>query len=222
MGFPKKILKFSKIADGSKFDVECNWSSMILKKFKIWVIQKTDGFFEKENWVFLKQAEDSQFDFECEWITGISQNVQKLGFFQKKLEFFKTHWWWHVCWRMQLALSDFSKNQTIWAVLEKNGFSEKILIFPKTAGGSNFAVKCKWNSKISKNVRIVGCLKKYMGSPKKFEIFETVKSMIFARRKTQSKMAVFSKRSEKLSFFQKLDTFSDYSSTFFKKAKGSN
>ena len=130
MGFRKKILKFSKNADGSKFDVDCNWSSMILKKFKIWVIQKNRWFFwRKKNWVFLKQAQDSQSDFECEWITGISQNVQKLGFFQKKLEFFKTHWWWHVCWRMQLASSDFSKNQTIWAVLEKKWVFRKNLDF---------------------------------------------------------------------------------------------
>ena len=32
IGFPKKILKFSKKADGSNFVVECNWYSMISQK----------------------------------------------------------------------------------------------------------------------------------------------------------------------------------------------
>ena len=57
IGFPKKILKVSKNADGSKFVVECNWYSMISQK------DQSLGY-SKKQMVFLKTKLEF---FETSW-----------------------------------------------------------------------------------------------------------------------------------------------------------
>ena len=57
----------------------------ILKTFKIWVFfEAIDGLFEKKL-NFQKIAKGSKFAVECDLNSNISQNVQNLGFFLKKI-----------------------------------------------------------------------------------------------------------------------------------------
>ena len=146
-------MKFSKKADGSKFVVESNWYSMISQKVQnLGYSKKTDGFFEKETWVFWNKLEIANLMSNANEIVRFLKTYKKLGFFQKKgsswkkFEFFKIHWWWQVCCRMQLRrmqldLSDFSKTSNSLSCFGKMWvFRKKILNFSKKAGGSNFAV----------------------------------------------------------------------------------
>ena len=183
-GSSEKTLKFSKIADGIKSDVECNWYSMTLRKFNIWVIQKNRWFFWKRNLSFLKQVEDSQFDIECEWNGEISQNVQKLGFFQKKRIILKSWSFSKFTDGGKFAVECNSvecnsicqisqKHQTIWAVLEKCGFfGKKSWIFRKWLEVAILLYNASETVRFPKTFAIFGCFKKnYMGSSKKLDFF---------------------------------------------------
>ena len=44
-------------------------------------------FFSKKKPEFLETDKISQFDVKCDWNSKISQNFQKLGFFQEKMGF---------------------------------------------------------------------------------------------------------------------------------------
>ena len=54
MGFPKKTLKFSKIADGNKLAVQCEGISKVSQNLQIlFCFQKVDKFLEKRSWTVL-------------------------------------------------------------------------------------------------------------------------------------------------------------------------
>ena len=55
----------------------------LLKALKIVFFLKKRLIFQKKILGFLKTAKSNQFDAECKWNSKISQNVQKLGFFEK-------------------------------------------------------------------------------------------------------------------------------------------
>ena len=129
MGFPKKTLKISKNADGSKFDAECHRNSKFFKTLKHWVIQNKRRFFSEKNLNFLKTVEVSQFDVECERNSKISQNIQKLGFFAKKDAFSEKKPW---SFQKLLMLASLLQNATRFVIFLKN--FKKFELFWKKGG----------------------------------------------------------------------------------------
>ena len=137
MGFPKKTLKSWKNADGSKFDVECNWYSMISQKDQnLGYAKKQMFFFENETWFFWNKLKIEKMmpntnEIEKFLKTFESWVLSKKGLSRKKFQFFKIHWWWQVCCRMQLCrlqldLIDFSKKSNKLSCFgKKMGFSKK-------------------------------------------------------------------------------------------------
>ena len=59
---------------------------MRLKKENFSKRKKLDGFLGKKILNFFKIAKGSKFAVKCDWNSNISQNVQKLGFFLKKID----------------------------------------------------------------------------------------------------------------------------------------
>ena len=159
-----------------------------LKTFKLYVFQKNRWFFSERNLGFLKQTEDSQFDAEYEWNGEISQNIQNLSFLRKRwvvlknFEFFKNHWWWQTCCRMQLDLSNFSENSNNWSCLGKRvSFSEKPWIFRKWLEVAFLLLNATKTVRFLKTFKLLAVIKKLNGSSKKIEFFfETAKGMNFA------------------------------------------
>ena len=91
------VFKLLKIADISKFAVECDRNSKKPQNVKKKIfIGKLDEFFQKKH-EFFKIANDSKNIVDCDWNSKIFQNVhhlffwkEKNGVLEKKLDFFNT------------------------------------------------------------------------------------------------------------------------------------
>ena len=81
MGFPKKTLKFSKMARGIKFAVESNWKSKISQNVQTFGTYKTITGFCEKSWIY----------FELK-LAVFSKRSQNLGFFIKKDRFSEKLW----------------------------------------------------------------------------------------------------------------------------------
>ena len=81
MGFPKKTLKFPKMAKAIKFAVENNWKSKISQNVQTFGTYKTITGFCEKSWIY----------FELK-LAVFSKRSQNLGFFIKKDRFSEKLW----------------------------------------------------------------------------------------------------------------------------------
>ena len=105
---------------------------------------------------------------------------------------------------------DFWRNfQKLGFLHEKMGLPRKTLKLLKMAGGIKFAVESNWKSNTLRTFKLLAVIKQLQGFCNKVWI------------KFELKLAVSSKGSKNLSFFIKIDRFSEKLWTFLKKTKGS-
>ena len=114
-------------------------------------MREKDWFFEKKIWVFLQTAKSSQFDAESNRFCRISQNVQELVFFWKKIDwvFEKILDFFKIARSSKVTIqghwkSTNSQNFRKFGVFFKKKwvFPKKNLVFQKNDKGSKFAVEC--------------------------------------------------------------------------------
>ena len=92
--------------------------------------------FREKNLNFLKAVEVNQLDVECERDSLVSQNSQKLGFFEKKMRFPKKPWIFQISLVLTYAvecdgISKFSQKpqKNLSCFKKKGGFFKKNQFF---------------------------------------------------------------------------------------------
>ncbi len=137
--FGKKHCFSWKIAQCSKFAVECEWIGKISQNSgKFGLLFKKQMGFSKEFLIFFKVAKRSNFAVKCDWKSTTSQNFQNLFLFNEMYGVFEKNLW--VFWKpptmknlFQVAteLVRFVKKLKSWLLLEKKGsfFEEKTGVF---------------------------------------------------------------------------------------------
>ena len=83
MGFSKKkILNVFKIAKGSKFDVNCDWTSKISQNVQsLGFFKKIDGLFEKKSWIFSKSLKVANLPWNATEIVKFFKTFKNWVFF---------------------------------------------------------------------------------------------------------------------------------------------
>ena len=83
--FEKKMWFFWKIAEGSKFTVECKWYSRVSEYVQKLVSYLKKILISRKNiFSILETANGRELAVVCNWVCKISQNVKDLGFLFRK------------------------------------------------------------------------------------------------------------------------------------------
>ena len=90
--FPKKNVKISKNADGSKFEVECHRNSKFFKTLKHWAIQNNRRFFLKKTWIFWKQLKLANWMSNANGTIWFLRTLRSWVFWKKRCVSRKKPW----------------------------------------------------------------------------------------------------------------------------------